>query len=243
MKTRGALAVAGLVLFGTTITAVTQRQDSTVTRVPICVKDNGQLRMQTGNNGTCDESERQMEWVVGGEVTDIQLGRGIVGSRQDGSVQLAIDPSIVAGRPGKVFAGFNDGPGVVPFAFSTLGTIAELDLPAGDYVIFAKLTLETGFAESSTQRPVACKLTAGADFDEARVVLEEIHDESPGDPDGSFAMGLTLQVVHRFNSPGSVVLTAGHGGPIPITPKVHFRDLKIMAIEASDISNVFLGGS
>lgn len=33
------------------------------------------MRMLVGNT-TCDTSERQVEWIVGGEVTDIQPGQG-----------------------------------------------------------------------------------------------------------------------------------------------------------------------
>ncbi|HEV8483894.1 MAG TPA: hypothetical protein VGV87_10130 [Blastocatellia bacterium] len=237
------MSLAALFLLGSTMAAVSQRQTPTVTRVPICVKSNGQLRMLTDANTTCEPSERQVDWVVGGEVTDINLGQGLVGSREDGSVRLALDPSIIEGctgcRGGRVFAGFNDGPGQIPPLLE--GPIAELNLPAGDYVIMAKMNVETGFADFSTQRPVTSKLTAGTDFDEAKVVLEEIHDESPGHPGGSNAMGLTLQVVHSFSAPGSVVLTAGHGGPLATTSQVVYRDLKIIAIEVSHISNVFLG--
>ena len=254
MKTRGTqtksvVAVAALLLIGTTFAAINQREPLPVTRVRVCVKDNGQLRMLTGNNTACDPAEQPMSWTVGGEVTDLQLGQGLVGSREDGIVQLAVAPSIIEGigrRGGKVFAGFNDGPGQVLFTLTgDLATIAELGLPAGDYVIFAKLTVEAEplFAGSSFQRPVFCKLTAGDDFDQARVVLEKIHTESPGNFDGSYAMGLTLQVVHRFSSAGRVVLSAAHGGALTVTPQVQFRDLKIIAIEASDISNVFLGAN
>lgn len=253
MKARGAstklfISAAAVFLLGTTIAGVAQRQDSPVTRVPICVKDNGQLRMLVGNNTACDPSERQMEWVVGGEVTDIQLGQGLVGSREDGAVQLAVDPSIIAGctgcRGGKVFAGFNDGPTMFPrnLLFQTIG---ELNLPAGDYVIFAKLTFE------ALQDPVAnirthltCRLSAGIDFDEAAVVLEQEHTEGFSS-DGSNVMGLNLQVVHSFSASGSVVLKGKFELPpsFGVDPPVRFRNLKIMAIEASDISNVFLGGN
>jgi hypothetical protein len=244
------LSTGALFLLGTTIVGVTRVENSPVTRVPICVKENGQLRMLTGNNAMCEPSERLLEWVVGGEVTDIQLGRGLVGNRNDGTVQLAIDPSIIDECTnrcgGKVFAGFNDGPGQLQYALTAdLPTIAELDLPAGDYAIFAKLTVEAEplFDQFSFQRPVICKLTAGSDFDQATVVLEKIHNESSGEADGSYRLGLNLLVVHSFTAPGSVVLRAAFGGALAVTPQVQFRDLKIIAIQASDISNVFLGGN
>jgi hypothetical protein len=80
-STKLAVAVGALLLFGTTIAAVTQRQPSPVTRVRLCVKHNGQVRLLTGSATTCDSSEQPMEWVVGGEVTDIQPGQGLIGSR------------------------------------------------------------------------------------------------------------------------------------------------------------------
>src|SRR5262249_56322 len=137
-------AVVALLMLGGAVIAITQRNSLPVTRVSVCVKDNGQLRMLTGNKTTCDPSEQPMDWVVGGEVTDGRAGRGLIGSREDGAVQLALDPSIIAGcagcKGGKVFAGFNDGPGQIPNVVP--GTLAELNLPAGDYVIFAKLIVE-----------------------------------------------------------------------------------------------------
>ncbi|HEV8486378.1 MAG TPA: hypothetical protein VGV87_22735 [Blastocatellia bacterium] len=253
MKTRRTstkliVSSAAVLLLGTTIAGVTQRQDSPITRVPICVKENGQLRMLTGNNTACEPSERQMEWVVGGEVTEIQLGDGLVGGREDGAVRLALDPSIIAGctgcRGGRVFAGFNDGPSMFPHNL-LFETIAELNLPAGDYVIFAKLTLEAlKEPVANIKAHVTCRLSAGSDFDEAAVVLEQDHTEGFSS-DGSNVMGLNLQVVHSFSASGSVVLKGKFELPpsLGVDPPVRLRNLKIMAIEASDISNVFLGAN
>ena len=250
MKTRTAStkmvhSVVAFLLVGTTIAAVTQRPGPTVTRVPVCVKENGQLRMLIGNNTACDPSERQMEWVVGGEVTEIQLGDGLVGGREDGAVRVALDPSIIAGcsgcRGGRVFAGFNDGPILLPHNL-TFQTIGELNLPAGDYVIFAKLTFE------ALQEPVAnirahvtCRLSAGSDFDEDAGVLEQEHTEGFSS-DGSNVMALNLQVVHSFSAPGKAVLKGKFELPptFGVDPPVRFRNLKIMAVEAASISNVFL---
>lgn len=157
MKTRIAsmkmvTSVVALLLVGTTIAAVSQREEPAVTRVPICVKENGQLRMLTGNNTACEPSERQMEWVVGGEVTEIQLGDGLVGGREDGAVRLALDPSIIAGctgcRGGRVFAGFNDGPSMFPHNL-LFETIAELNLPASDYGAIQYATCISGLGQDT----------------------------------------------------------------------------------------------
>jgi len=240
--------VATVIVLGTTWAAVTQPQASAVNRVPICVKENGQLRMLIDRNSSCDSSERRLEWVVGGEVTEIGLGPGLIGSREDGTVRLALDPTIIAGctgcRGGKVFAGFNDGPIVFPenLAFQTIG---ELNVPAGDYIIFAKLTFEAlQDSIANIKAHVTCRLSAGSDFDESAVVLEQDHAEGFSF-DGSDAMGLNLQVVHRFSAPGSIVLRGKFVLPptFGIDPPVRFRNLKIIAIEASDISNIFLAGN
>ena len=251
MKTRSTspgmvVLISTVFLLAATIVGVTASPTVAVTRVPICVKENGQIRMLVGNR-ECDSSERLVEWVVGGEVTDLQLGEGLVGSREDGTVHLAVAPEILEGcsgcRGGRVLAGYRDGPGPIPFMVTgDLVRIAELQLPAGDFVIFAKLTVESEplFNETSFQRPVFCRLTAGADFDEARTVLEAIHSEDSGSSDGSYAAGVTLQVVHSFTAPGRVVLSAAHAGAFAVAPQVQYRNLKIIAIEAADISNVLL---
>src|SRR5687767_4679675 len=94
-STKLIVTAVALLLLGTTIAAISQRESPPVTRVRVCVKDSGQLRMVTGNNTTCDPSEQPMDWVVGGEVTAIQVGQGLVGSRDDGIINLALDPSIL----------------------------------------------------------------------------------------------------------------------------------------------------
>lgn len=237
-STKLAVSVVALLLLGTTIVAVTQRSTPSVTRVPICVKDNGQLRMVTGNNTACGPSEQRMDWVVGGEVTDIRAGTGLVGRREDGVVQLALDPSVIEScnscDGSKVFAGFNDGPGAIPnFGFGDeLPQITKLDLPAGDYAIFAKMSLENTLESGITQN-VICRVEAGFDFDSTVVKLEPA--------DGLLnQLGMTLQVVHHFDELGSAVLKCG----VPFGQgSVEYTNLKITAIKASSISNVFLGGN
>jgi len=200
--------------------------------------------MLTGDRTACDPSEQSMDWVVGGEVTDIQFGPGLVGAREDGQVRVGLDGSIIEAcdgcRGGKVFAGFNDGPGPVEYSPEGPLTIARLNLPAGAYVILAKLILSTSDDESFIQRLVTCRLTAGADFDEGRVFLETAHHEKPGYTGGSCEMGLALQVVHRFTEPGTVELSAAYQLGSLVFQDVEFHDLKIIAVEASSISNEFL---
>ena len=88
---------------------------------------------------------------------------------------------------------------------------------------------------ADTAGDVSCRLTAETDFDDAQLSLQDL---------GSFLgniQGMTLQVVHHFAAPGEVTLacrdtTNGED-------KVRYQHLKIIAIEATSLSNVFLGGS
>ena len=68
-STKLVVCIAALLLVGSTIAAVFQREPPRVTHVRVCVKENGQLRMLTGNNTACDPSEQPMDWTVGGQVT------------------------------------------------------------------------------------------------------------------------------------------------------------------------------
>ncbi len=263
MKTRGTttkliISIAALLLLGTSIVAFTQIESPSATRVPICVKDNGQLRLLTGNNTACGPSERQMDWVVGGEVTDVRVGPGLVGSREDGIVNLALDPSIfqTCAGCGRIFAGFDDGPGSIPRGngdqFVPV-SIAGLDLPAGNFAIFAKMTLRNVDNIDDQSHPVRCKLTTGIDFDEATVIVEDEQDRNGNgvpDRDGATSLVMSLMVVHHFDTPGGVTLLCADGTPpndefgtIGGDGDVKYEDLKIIAIEASDVSNVFLGGN
>ncbi len=246
-STKLVVTAVALLLLGTTIAALTQRESPLVTRVRVCVKDNGQLRMVTSSNTACDPSEQLMDWVVGGEVTDIRIGAGLVGGRENGVVDLALAPEIIEGctscTGGRIFAGYNDQPGTVPVELFP-APLAKLDLPAGSYAIFAKLTLEN-FKDEGREGPgkdvVFCRLKAGDDVDEGEITMEEPYFQPGNFYDGADTLGLNMQVVHRFSEPGSVTLTCSEKSDFD--PDVAYRDLKIIAIEASHISNVFLGSN
>jgi hypothetical protein len=213
-------------------------QHASSVSVPVCIKANGQVRVLLGATATCDPSEQRSDWVVGGEVTNIAVGQGLIGSRQDGTFQLAIDPSVLQActgcRGGRIFSGFNDGPVALPTGFDS--EIARLDLPAGNFSVFVKMTITNTRDEGFDDRAV-CTLKAGADFDEADLVLSEDVNPVVEHPYNA-AAGLTLQLVHRFSAPDSVTLSCTEQD---FEPDLSYRDLKIIAIEGSSISNVFLG--
>jgi hypothetical protein len=256
-STKLIITVLALLLVAT-IVAVAQRESIPVTRVQLCVKDNGQLRM-ADNGASCDPSEQLTEWVVGGQVTEIRPGQGLVGTRDDGIVNLALDPSILQNCTGcgRIFAGFNDGPGDIFGAFGdqivAQSGVAGLSLPAGHFAIFAKLTLRNQDSIDEDSHPVKCLLRAGVDFDEARVVVEDEQDRNDNgvpDRDGATSLVMNLMVVHHFSEPGGATLFCVDGTPAnPVfgtsqdDGDVKYEDLKLIAIEASSISNVFLGGN
>jgi len=236
-----------LVLLATTITALTQRGALSGTQVRLCVKDNGQLRM-TATGGSCDPSERLTEWVVGGQVTEIQLGQGLIGNRDNGTVSLALDPSIFQSciGCGKIIAGFNDGPLTLPefHGGEEAPPLAKLQLPAGNYAIFAKLVVADSHVEElpvTTKEFALCKLSAGNDFDRSNVLLET-EDDRPINAFSNDEVVLTLEVVHRFTEAGEAVIACSRLPETLPTP-MHVRNLKIVAIEGASISNTFLGGN
>jgi hypothetical protein len=245
------VSVAALVLLGASI-ADTQPSPS-VTRATVCVNSNGQLRMPASSATGCGPSERLVRWVVDGDVNDVRVGTGLVASREGGLVNLALDPSVLGCEScnfGKVFAGFNDGPGQIPMGEPPVHEpqqIAELNLPEGDYAIFAKVLLANH--ETAVDALVRCRLSAGADSDEADVVLENTQ-QGGGQMWGEASREvMTLQVVHRFDTAGVVALSCADGFSLPellggqaFDAPAQFTHLKIIAMKASSISNVVLGG-
>jgi hypothetical protein len=220
------LAIVAPVVLGATVILVA-RQTSSATTVPVCIKSNGQVRVLIGANASCDSSEQRADWVVGGELTDITLGQGLTGSREGGTLQLAVAPSLL--QRGRVFSGYNDGPGQIT---ADMTTIAELNVPAGSYSIFAKLTADNDLSGVGPTR-IECRLSAGVDFDAAGVVVEEAVFPFVG-----YLDTLNLNLVHHFSVAGTVTLACHTFG---FVQNARYSHLKIIAIDASSISNVFLG--
>jgi len=204
------------------------------------------LRMLPGGATDCGPSEQLMRWVVDGEVSDVRVGPGLVATREGGIVNLALDPSVLECEQcngGKVFAGFNDGPGQIPMGVEPQ-QIATLDLPEGDYAIFAKM--QVAHPDQTGDSYVRCTLTAGADSDAADLVLENTKEGGDQFWGEASRQVMKLQVVHRFEAPGTIVLSCADGFPIPFgtglgDENTLFTQLKIIAMRVSSISNVVLG--
>jgi hypothetical protein len=150
-----------------------------------------------------------------------------------GPSELRTEWLVGGAKTGRIFSGFNDGPVPMPSGFPV--EIARLDLPAGSFAVSAKLTVTNTFGERPDDRAL-CMLGAEADFDRAELVLPEDVNTVIQHPYNA-AAGLTLQLVHHFNAPGSVTLSCYEQDS---DPDLSFQDLKITAIESSSLSNVFL---
>jgi hypothetical protein len=100
--------------------------------------------------------------------------------------------------------------------------VARLDLPAGKYVVMAKLY--TGIPLEGAGQ-VRCDLVAGADFDRA-VVNHDI---------GIAFASLALNVVHDFASPGIVQLYCGHD---VFAATTDLQAIRITAIRVENLTTV-----
>jgi hypothetical protein len=233
----GATVVAVAVTIGVAVNAFAVGDSLATTTV--CIKPNGQIRAVTPSNPGCVEPEAANEWTVNG-VKEIAAGPGLVARDDGGFVHLQVDPGLLeAASAGQIFAGFDDGPRDLPNAFPP-PRIAALALPAGSYAIFVKVSFHNPFL--SRTATVNCRLEAGGDFDELETVVERADEvDVPGisDVEGTTDLTQSLAVVHRFDAPDSVVLRCGQRSSAGTA--VDYRDLKIIAIRGSSLSNVFLG--
>jgi hypothetical protein len=119
-----------------------------------------------------------------------------------------------------VYFGYHAAPITLP---STLRTIATLRVPAGNYIVFAKLSVWDGVNEADT---LTCKLVAGKDFDTSVTVLT-------GNTAGyvNYA-AMALNVVHHFSARGKINLQCT-GGSIDTSANW----IKISAIKAGSLSD------
>lgn len=102
-------------------------------------------------------------------------------------------------------------------------SVTHLDLPAGSYVVFAKLWSSfpiSGFADS-----VECRLVAGGDSDRTWVTQDALLGYS----------SIALNVVHQFTAPGTADLICRH---LYRSDDTTLFDIKITAIRLATVSNV-----
>ena len=146
----------------------------------------------------CVEPETIDQWTVGGP-SEVVAGAGLTGRSEGGIVTLEVETGLIErANSGRIVAGFDDGPNEIPNR--ELARIAELPLPAGNYAIFAKLSLRNPFESGYTS--VSCRLDAGGDFDRTHTVVEGPNIGSLLENEGTSALTQSLEVVHRFSAPG-----------------------------------------
>ena len=196
-------------------------------------RSNGNLRMLSEEDTGCTSSEQTMEWVVGGEVSSVSAGAGLVGGGEDGDVTLAVDPALLQ-TDDRIVAGFA-GPGDLPPTIDP-SPIASLAVPAGDFAIFAKVGLTNPGSDDDddSSLKVRCRLEAGGDTDESGAEL--MPGNVPPVSNNVDRTTIPLEIVHRFDRSGVVVLACGGDRPGGV-----FHSVKIIAHEGNLLSNGPLG--
>ena len=127
--------------------------------------------------------------------------------------------------PSAAFFGSHD-PGIVVDS-AALTSIGSLNVPAGNYVIVAT----AGARDNSVSNTeIQCELIAAADIDQTRAVLGSVG--TPGS-----AQALSFNLVHTFNSAGSIDLQCTSGG----VNDVAFGNIRITAIQVGSLTTGALG--
>lgn len=128
--------------------------------------------------------------------------------------------------------------GLLPWGYSTfkdsfqlttaanaLVPVARLDLPAGAYVIFAKLFTGVPVALGGFAESVKCELVAGGDFDQGFATHDAVTPYT----------SISLNVAHQFSAAGTAALNCGH---VFTNGKTTLGFVKISAVRVATLSNV-----
>jgi hypothetical protein len=140
------------------------------------------------------------------------VGAPVLG-RRDGA---SVDPAVL-GDPW-VKSGWKNGPVTVSRSF---GDVASMALPAGKYVVFAKLWL---WSDASGTHLTDCKLTLGGSWDWVYEETPQVNHEA-----------IALNVAGELTQPGRVYL-----GCRTDAKGVSANWIKITAIRAGNLINVSL---
>jgi hypothetical protein len=123
--------------------------------------------------------------------------------------------AIRAASDTRAYGRFKDGP---VFTQDGTGSLLQLTVPSGQYVILGKATV------FQDQVEFECRLTAGAQFDRSRL----------GNISGAGPETLTMTVLNRANAPFTVRLRCPDNDP---SKAYRVTDLKITAIRVTSLSN------
>jgi hypothetical protein len=198
---------------------------------------NVHLKPLLATPGTLNSSSNPVDWTklkgvpsgfadgTDNGITRILAGKGI-------SVKSGFGgPSVSVDLP--AYSGFKDSGGIIANDFATVGS---LKVPAGSYVIVAKLNViqPSPAPGGELNLTVECKLQAGGDFDEALVHI--VGDDNGGAAGTTAAVPVDLNVVHTFASAAnaSVICKDADVGD------ARWTFLKITAFKVSGISNTSL---
>jgi hypothetical protein len=179
-------------------------------KITVCVGHKGGALYHAKH---CKHHDGTLSWNIQGP-TGATGATGAQGATGTTGVQGPIGPSTA-------YASYKNGPVPLP---ATLGTIASLSIPsAGDYVIFAKVSLHD---DVNSAVSITCELIAGADSDTS-------YTDLTGNTGGYVTYETPeLNVVHDFTAAGTVNLQCdGYG----VSTDASW--IKITAIQVGALTN------